>query len=351
MILDSKLPSPNSLFKKLPLSIEGARFVSTSINNAKKIVAGTSSKLAIIVGPCSIHSIESALLYAEKLKKLSLCVEETLFLVMRVYVEKPRTTIGWKGFLYDPFLNGTDNLAKGLFFVRKLFIDLANLEIPTATEFLNPLSAPFYQDLVTWGFIGARTTTSQIHRELASSLPFPVGFKNTQDGNLLLPINSMISANTSHTFFGMNVNGNLSSLRSNGNPFCHLVLRGSDFETNFDKESIEFASKLQALSGITQRIMIDCAHGNSRKNHIQEKEVFKKIVEDFFDHSTPLSGIMFESFLESGNQTFKLASSHSKTLSITDPCIGWTETEELILEFHEKLLNYRSRINMEPQPA
>lgn len=337
MNLELELQTPYQLLEKFPLLEKEKEFLSSSRNIAKQIVAEKSSKLALIVGPCSIHNIESALSYAEKLKKLSNYVDDTLFLVMRVYVEKPRTTIGWKGFLYDPFLNGTDDLAKGLILVRKLFLELAKLEMPTSTEFVNPLSSPFYQDLVTWGFIGARTTTSQIHRELASSLPFPIGFKNTLEGNLSFPINSIISAKTSHTFLGINEKGNLTALSSIGNPFCHLVLRGSDFETNYDKESIRYAKELQRTSGIYHPIMVDCAHGNSSKNHLLQKEVFKTVINQFCNHSTPLLGIMMESFLDAGNQSFELGSSLSPTLSITDPCLSWSETEELILSCHEML--------------
>ncbi len=346
MFFESKFPTPQSLLEKFPIDQESTDFVLSSRNSAIEIISGESSKLAILVGPCSIHNFDSALIYAEKLKKLSNYVKETLFLVMRVYCEKPRTTLGWKGFLYDPYLNGTDDLAKGLALVRNLFLDLAKLKIPTATEFLNPLSVPFYQDLVTWGFIGARTTTSQIHRELGSSLSFPIGFKNTLEGNLSLPINSIISAKTSHTFLGINNNGNLTTLSSSGNPFCHLVLRGSDHTTNYDKENLTYAMNLQNASDIYHPIMVDCAHGNSDKNHLRQKEIFNTLIDQHINYSTPLLGIMLESFLDSGNQLFKLGISPSPTLSITDPCLGWSETEELILSCHEKLLEKKLCVHM-----
>ena len=335
MILDLELPSPASLFNKLPLGHEESTFILKARNCAKQITSGKSSTLALIVGPCSIHNIESALVYAEKLKKLSDYVSDTIFIVMRVYVEKPRTTTGWKGLLYEPFLNGTDDLTKGLGLVRELFLKLAKLQMPVATEFVNPLSAIFFEDLVTWGFIGARTATSQIHRELASSLSFPVGFKNTLEGNLSLPINSIIAAKTAHTFLGINHEGVLSQHFSSGNPYCHLVLRGSDFETNFEKESIFYAKELQKKSGIYHPIMVDCAHGHSGKNPAKQKEVFRTVVGQYISDKTPLQGIMLESFLEAGNQPFELGSSTSPLFSITDPCISWAETEELILYLHE----------------
>ncbi len=337
MFLDTELPSPISLIERFPIKEHEINFLEHSRKIAKQIVTGKTSKLALIVGPCSIHNIESALEYADRLKLLSDYVQETLFLVMRVYVEKPRTTIGWKGFLYDPFLNGTDDLSEGITLVRELFLNLAKLKVPTATEFVNPLSALFFQDLVTWGFIGARTAASQIHRELASSFPFPIGFKNTLEGNLSLPINSIIATKTSHTFLGINEKGSLSAISSAGNPFCHLVLRGSDLESNYDRESISYARELQKASGIHHPIMVDCAHGNSSKNRIRQKAVFKEVVSQFCKHATPLLGIMLESFLDAGNQPFEMGSTISPTLSITDPCLGWSETEELILSFHESL--------------
>lgn len=326
------------------LSKQASSFISSSRECAKQIVLGTSSKLAIIVGPCSIHNIESALIYAQRLKKLSLAVEETLFLVMRVYIEKARTTIGWKGFLYDPFLNGTNDIHAGLSLSRSLFLELTKLELPIATEFVNPLITPFFQDLVTWGFIGARTATSQIHRELASSFSFPIGFKNTLDGNLSLSLNSIVAANTPHSFIGINEDGLLSTKSSLGNLFCHLVLRGSECKTNYAKESLYYTKQLQESLGIYQPIMVDCAHGNSGKNHLRQKEVFEQVAHEFQTESTPLSGIMLESFLEPGNQPIQ---GNSPNLSITDPCLGWDETEKLILSLHESL----SRVDMKAYSA
>ncbi len=346
MILDSELPTPSSLLKKFQLTDSDSLFISNSRETAKQIVSGKSSKLALIVGPCSIHNIKSALLYAQKLQKLSLYVKETLFLLMRVYVEKPRTTTGWKGLLYDPFLNGTDDLSQGLSIVRELFLELAKLRLPTATEFVNPLSSIFFKDLVTWGFIGARTTTSQVHRELASSLPFPIGFKNTLEGNLSYPINSMIAAKTSHTFLTINEHGTLSQSSSNGNPYCHLVLRGSDIETNFDKESIQYAKDLQKKSGIYHPIMVDCAHGNSGKNHHRQKHAFHTITDQYIESETPIQGIMLESFLDEGNQPFELGCSLSPTTSITDPCLNWEDTEQLILSFHERIQSQKLCVHM-----
>lgn len=349
MFTPSQLLSPLSLQTKNPLEETEKQFLKASTETAKKILSGKDKKLALIVGPCSIHNKESALTYANLLKKLSDYVKETIFLVMRVYVEKPRTTVGWKGFLYDPYLNGTNDLTKGVMLVRTLLKEIAKIGLPTATEFVNPLCASYYSDLITWGFIGARTTTSQVHRELASLLNFPVGFKNTLEGNLLLPINSIISAKTSHTFLGCNENGSLSSVSSMGNPFCHLVLRGSEIETNYDKESIFYAEQLQKALGIYHPIMVDCSHGNSSKNPKRQKETCKKVIQDYLDFSTPLLGIMLESFIDEGSQPFEMGSELSPTISITDPCMSWSDTEELILSFHEALLEKNLCVNMQTQ--
>ncbi len=338
MFLDTDLSSPVSLKSKFLLTRGGGAFLSDSRDEARKIVVGKSKKLALVIGPCSIHNIESALSYAKKLKKLSDYVEETLFVVMRVYVEKPRTTVGWKGFLYDPYLNGTNDLNEGLSLTRELLLELVHLKLPSATEFVNPLTAQFFEDLVTWGFIGARTTSSQIHRELASSLPFPVGFKNTLEGDLTSPINSIISAKTPHTFLANNQEGRLAICCSSGNPHSHLVLRGSELEPNYDKEHLIYAKKLQKASGIYHPIMIDCSHGNSKKNPIHQQEVFKRVIQQYMKYQTPLLGLMVESFLESGNQSLELGFPLSPSLSITDPCLGWNETENLILQCHETLL-------------
>ena len=332
--------SPHALLEKFPLSEKNREFIGNSRKTAKSLLQGNTEKLVILVGPCSIHNIESALTYGARLKRLSDYVQDSLFLVMRVYVEKPRTTVGWKGFLYDPFLNGSGNLMEGLALTRSLFLELTKIGLPIATEFVNPLVAPFFQDLITWGFIGARTAASQTHRELASNLSFPVGFKNTIEGNLSLPINSMIASKTSHTFFHIDSQGTLNAITSPGNPSCHLVLRGSDLETNYDAESIQYAYELQKSLGLSQHIMVDCAHGNSNKDPVRQKEVFLKVLNQFHSHQTPLLGIMLESFLESGNQPLELGSPPSPNISITDPCLSWSETESLILTAHEALQSY-----------
>lgn len=322
--------SPKSLFSEQPLFEREAKIIKRYRQIAKRICAGEIDLIPIIVGPCSIHSIEGALEYAKRIKDLYQEVSETLFPIMRVYVEKPRTTIGWKGLLYDPFLNGTNDIASGIRAVRYLLTQLARLGIPTATEFVNPLTALYFKDLVTWGFIGARTSASQIHREFASSLTFPVGFKNDLNGNLHVAINSIIGARSSHTYLSLNTDGLPALIKSHGNPFTHLVLRGSDNHTNFDSESIEEAISIQGKSGLTNKVLIDCAHGNSKKNPGRQKEVFFEVSEQISSGNTHILGLMLESYLEEGNQPFEHGASISPTRSITDPCISWEDTETLL---------------------
>ena len=240
--------SPKALFLQQPLFEREAKLIKRYRQITKRIFAGEIDRMPVIVGPCSIHSVESALEYAMRIKHLYKEVSETLFPIMRVYVEKPRTTIGWKGLLYDPYLNGTNDIASGIRMVRSLLTQLARLGVPTATEFVNPITAIYFKDLITWGFIGARTSSSQIHREFASSLNFPIGFKNDLSGNLNIAINGIIGSRSSHTFLSLGVDGLATIVRSNGNPFSHLVLRGTDSHTNYDQQSIEHALFMQKKS-------------------------------------------------------------------------------------------------------
>ena len=288
------------------------------MNTAISIVSGTSDKLAMIVGPCSVHNIDSALVYAKRLRALQSHLHH-LFLVMRVYVEKPRSCLGWKGLLYDPFLNGTNNLDAGLRLARELFETIHAMDVPIATEFVNPFIAPYFQEFISWGFIGARTAASQVHRELASSLPFPVGFKNLLNGDLHLPLQSILSAQSPHAYFGPNA----TPCYSQGNPYTHLVLRGSTTQANYT--DVEKAYALQMSYGISTRILVDCAHGNTQKDPYKQRDVAIAVAGQI----TPRLGLMLESFLEEGNTAVEHA---TPNLSITDPCLSWDATEELL--FH-----------------
>ncbi len=328
------LISPNLLKKLLPLRAQS--FLQSSRKQAQQILMGKDHRLLIVTGPCSIHAIESALEYAHRLKRLQERVKESCFLVMRVYGEKPRTTVGWKGLLYDPQLDGTHDIAKGLHHMRALLLALSEIGVPTATEFVDPLAAAYIDDLITWGFIGARTSESQPHRQLASSLEMPIGFKNATDGSLEGAVNGVLSAKHPHSFLYIDQEGKVASCRSAGNPHAHIVLRGSSDKPNYDSFSVYNAvSKLLKLQ-LTPRILIDCAHGNCRKDHEKQKEVFESVIKRLCSGDPHLMGVMLESHIEAGNQS--LSSSPNTRVSVTDPCIDWELTESLISWADDSLL-------------
>ncbi|MFS8563705.1 MAG: 3-deoxy-7-phosphoheptulonate synthase [Rhabdochlamydiaceae bacterium] len=324
--------SPKEVKTIHSLSLKGKAFIAKSRLTIQDILSGKDQRIAIILGPCSIHDIESAILYASKLKKLSDTVKETCFLVMRVYLEKPRTVAGWKGFLYDPYLDESNAIEEGISLSRKLLIALANLEIPVATEFLSPLAAFYLDDLISWGFIGARTTSSQIHRELASYLPLPIGFKNNTDGNVEQAAHGVIAARMPHTFLHTNVEGKISVAESEGNPHTHIVLRGGEKHINYDHDSISQTLKTLRSLAISSRILVDCAHGNCKKNHNKQRDAFLSALGQIHEGNTHLMGMMVESYLSAGHQLLpEDPSSLVPGVSITDPCIDWSETEELVL--------------------
>jgi 3-deoxy-7-phosphoheptulonate synthase len=259
---------------------------------------------------------------------------------MRVYIEKPRTTTGWKGMVYDPHLDGSNDLQTGIFWARELFLTLTDLGIPIATEILHPLLVPFFSDLISWGFIGARTSASQTHRELASSLPFAVGFKNSPDGNISQAIHAMISARQPHRFPSISPHGTLTTQESAGNPHTHVVLRGSSTSTNYDPATLAETTKQLHLNGFKHRILVDCSHDNSRKRFAQQKEAFAAVLQEFLQNSSTILGMMLESHLEEGSQYLtESPSSLQYGVSVTDPCLSWSDTESLICTASE-LLSY-----------
>ena len=336
MVLTQTLSSPYLLKQKLPLSHSQQQKIFHFRQEAIHLLKGQ-DRIALIIGPCSIHNYEAALNYGQKLKKMIDLVKDTCFIVMRTYIEKPRTTLGWKGFLYQPNLYEEPDIEQGLFLTRKLFLELTDLSIPLAMEFVDPLSAYYFDDLITWGAIGARTSSSQTHRQIASYLPFPMGFKNTIDGNIDIPIQAMVAAASPQTFFGISEEGQISSLTSKGNPWTHLILRGSEDKTNYDVFSLRRAFEKETAYGISPPILIDCSHGNSKKKISKQKEIFLEILEKKLDPSIPLLGIMLESFLKEGHQEVSLSTPFDTHLSITDPCLGWETTEQLIRWAHESL--------------
>ncbi len=322
------LPSPDEIRNLYPLSQDAQCFIKEAQSQAKQILLGLDTRKAMIVGPCSIHDKTAAIEYAKRFKELAERVKHTCFLIMRVYVEKPRTTFGWKGMLYDPHLNGSDDIKTGLMWTRQLLHMLTEMQVPCATEFVDPLAALYFEDLITWGFIGARTSASQPHRQFASMLKIPVGFKNSTDGNLLNAVQGVLSAKTPHASMHVDMHGKVCAAHSTGNPFAHIVLRGACDFTNYDANSVDDALEKLKRAHLPQRILIDCSHGNSQKQFEQQPAVFMSILEQMEKGNQHIIGMMLESHLESGNQP--ISDDLQYAVSITDPCIDWKTTEELI---------------------
>ena len=331
-------PSPLDINKKLPLSPDTAMQIQKHRKQIQSIILGESPLWALVIGPCSLHDPVSALDYSRKLKALQEQVKTTCLLVMRAHIEKPRTCIGWKGLLYDPYLDGSDNIEAGLSICRSLYLQIANLGTPIATELLDPILAPYFSDLISWGFIGARTSSSQIHRQLASSLSIPIGFKNSTDGDLESAIQGALAAQNSQSFIHINELGRICPTRSLGNPFAHIVLRGSTFAPNYKSFDIQNALTLSKKSGLNHRLLVDCSHDNSYKNHMNQKDVCHNILNQCLSGNDRIMGIMIESHIKAGNQPIT-ADSIDPFISITDPCINWEETEELVYLIHEALVD------------
>ena len=327
-----KVPAPYELINKLPIDNEISRLVYGTRQEISQILHQKDDRLLVVVGPCSIHDPDSALEYARKLIEQNINYKEELQIVMRVYFEKPRTTVGWKGLINDPDLNETYNIGKGVEMARKLLIDLAKLNLPAGTEFLDPISPQYITDIISWGAIGARTAESQIHRELASGLSCPVGIKNGTDGNLKAAIDGIQAANHSHVFLGATKEADIAMLKTAGNNDSHIILRGGK-EPNFDADSV--ASTLSALkeAEINESIMIDASHGNSQKQFKKQVSVIDSISQQIESGNKNISGVMIESHLVEGNQ--KISDSLTYGQSITDACIGWDDTVTCL----EKLSN------------
>ena len=327
-----KVPAPYELINKLPIDNEISRLVYGTRQEISQILHQKDDRLLVVVGPCSIHDPDSALEYARKLIEQNINYKEELLIVMRVYFEKPRTTVGWKGLINDPDLNETYNIGKGVEIARKLLIDLAKLNLPAGTEFLDPISPQYITDIISWGAIGARTAESQIHRELASGLSCPVGIKNGTDGNLKAAIDGIQAANHSHVFLGATKEADIAMLKTAGNNDSHIILRGGK-EPNFDADSV--ASTLSALkeAEINESIMIDASHGNSQKQFKKQVSVIDSISQQIESGNKNISGVMIESHLVEGNQ--KISDSLTYGQSITDACIGWDDTVTCL----EKLSN------------
>lgn len=322
--------TPSALLEEYPCGHEGRIFIEKSRRTIDAILKGKDERFLLIVGPCSIHHCESAKEYARRMKELSKKVSRSIFLVMRTYMEKPRTLLGWKGLVHDPLLDGSCLVDEGLRMARSLLLYLAKEEVPCALEFLEPLIAPYLMDLVSWGCIGARTVASQTHRQLASFLPMPVGFKNSVDGNVSLAVQGALVAKHPHTYLTINSFGQITQERSQGNSCTHIVLRGSDKGPNFDSASIEKTTSLLKKAHMPARFLIDCSHGNSAKNYHLQSTILQAILQQLPSQS--IAGAMIESHLEEGSQPHLPHTPLSSHISLTDPCINWQTTEEIIME-------------------
>jgi 3-deoxy-7-phosphoheptulonate synthase len=291
-----------------------------------------------VIGPCSIHDLKAAHEYAERLKVLAEQVSDTLFLVMRVYFEKPRTTVGWKGLINDPYLDDSFKIQDGLSIGRQLLLDLADMGLPAATEALDPISPQYLQDLISWAAIGARTTESQTHREMASGLSSSVGFKNGTDGGLAVAINALQSVSRPHRFLGINQQGAVSIVTTKGNTYGHVVLRGGNGKPNYDSVSVAVCEQELAKAGITPNIMVDCSHANSNKDPGLQPLVMDNVANQILEGNTSIIGLMVESHLGWGSQSIpKDLDQLQYGVSITDACIDWQATEKAVLSMHEKL--------------
>lgn len=332
------LITPADIKKELPVSEAATRTIAEGRNAVRKILDREDPRLMVVIGPCSIHDPAAAIDYAKRLKALSDEVEDTLLLVMRVYFEKPRTTTGWKGLVNDPHLNDTFAIEEGLHIGRKLLLDIAELGLPTATEALDPISPQYMQDLITWSAIGARTTESQTHREMASGLTSAVGFKNGTDGSLDVAINALKSVSAPHNFLGINQQGQVSVITTKGNSYGHVVLRGGDGKPNYDSVSVSVCEEQLQKSGITPNIMVDCSHANSNKDHKLQTLVAENIANQIMEGNESIIGVMIESNIEEGNQ--KIPDDLSQLTygkSITDACISWEATENLLRSMRAKI--------------
>ena len=332
------ITSPKKLKDILPVPDNVVENVLNARNAIRSILEGEDSRLLMIVGPCSIHDPEAALEYAERLKSLADEVSDTILVVMRVYFEKPRTTVGWKGLINDPELDGTHKINKGIELARRLLIEINALGLPCATETLDPITPQYLADLISWSAIGARTTESQTHREMASGLSMPVGFKNGTDGGLSVAINAMKSALQPHHFLGINNEGLSSAIQTSGNRNVHLVLRGGSNGPNYDAISIQKASKYLASEGLPEAIMIDCNHANSGKDPSRQELVLRDAIHQIKKGDNSIIGIMIESNINGGNQP--ISASLQYGISITDACLDWENTERIILNANQSLVKF-----------
>jgi 3-deoxy-7-phosphoheptulonate synthase len=332
------LATPEDVKRRVPLTSAAAETVYRSRETVRAVLERRDPRLFVVVGPCSIHDVTAAREYAGRLKALAAQVESTLLLIMRVYFEKPRTTVGWKGLINDPDLDDSFHIEKGIFMARELLLYIADLGLPAGTEALDPIMPQYLSELITWTAIGARTTESQTHREMASGLSTPVGFKNGTDGALATSINALQSVRHPHHFLGITQQGQSAVFRTRGNGHAHLVLRGGGGRVNYDAVSIALAERELTAAGLPPTIVVDCSHGNSNKEPGLQPMVAETCIAQIADGNRSIVGLMLESHLRAGNQPIpKDLSKLEYGISITDPCIDWPTTEALLLKMHESL--------------
>ena len=338
--VESNVPliTPQQIKAKLPLTEAARKTVSEGRKVVCDILDGKDHRMFIVIGPCSIHDLKAAHEYADRLKALAAEVSDTLYLIMRVYFEKPRTTVGWKGLINDPYLNDSFKIEDGLHIGRKLLLELAEKGLPTATEALDPITPQYMQDLISWSAIGARTTESQTHREMASGLSSAVGFKNGTDGGLTVAINALQSVANPHRFLGIDDNGSVSIVTTKGNQYGHIVLRGGNGKPNYDSVSVALCEQELRKNNIVPNLMVDCSHANSNKDPALQPLVMENITNQIVEGNESISSLMVESHLGWGNQNICSDLSQLKYgVSVTDACIDWDATEQAIRNMHAKL--------------
>jgi len=332
------LTTPEALKETLPLCEAAKKTIIEGRRAIKDIIDGKDHRLLVVVGPCSIHDTKAALEYADRLKALSDKVSDTLMIVMRVYFEKPRTTVGWKGLINDPYLNGSFAIEDGMRIGRQLLIDVAKLGLPTGTEALDPISPQYLHDVISWTAIGARTTESQTHREMSSGLSTAVGFKNGTDGGLGVAVNALLSVSHPHSFLGIDQSGRVCIIHTSGNRHGHVVLRGGGGKPNYDSVSVALCEQALKKHDLQPNIMIDCSHANSNKDETLQPLVLDNITHQILDGNTSIFGVMIESHLQGGNQ--KILEDKSQMtygVSVTDACIDWDTTEQCLTQMREQL--------------
>ncbi len=328
----AELPSPAGLCARFPRSHAVERAVERGRAGIRNALHGRDPRLVAIVGPCSIHDPDSALEYARRLARLAAELDDELVIAMRTYFEKPRTALGWKGLINDPHLDGSCEIALGLARAREILLAIGELGLPCASELLDPITRHYIGDLLAWVGIGARTSESQIHREMASGLPMPVAFKNPTSGELAPARDAMLASRSPHRHLGIGTDGGFRRVETRGNPDVHMVLRGGERGPNYAAHDVARAAELTAMLGIARPILVDCSHANSRKDHRRQAHVLRDVLGQLESHKSPILGVLIESHLEPGRQALRAGEPLAYGVSLTDACLGWDETEGLLRE-------------------